>query len=304
MVILIALLTFASITLAVTYLARPRPDYVRQRLMHGATANEIARERVLRGGPIQRLVLPSVRRFSAFLASALPQNIVKNVEKQLIMANQPMTLGAFLFIWFTVVAIACLVVLAIIRTNPDIAVTRFAVLAGLIIGLAVLIPYALIRRRARSRARAIQRTLPDALDLLVTSVEAGLGVDAAFALVAERSSGPLAEVFNEYLRQVGLGRPRRDALENVAERSGAEDLIRLATTVSQATEVGTTMGDVLRIQAKELRTARRLRAQEAAQKAPVWMVIPLVFCFVPAMFAVIVIPSILNLLKFIEDLGS
>jgi tight adherence protein C len=138
----------------------------------------------------------------------------------------------------------------------------------------------------------------------VTSIEAGLGIDSAFALVSERANPAIAAPFNEYLRQVGLGRPRRDALEEVAARTGAEDFIQLAATVAQASEVGTSMGDVIRIQARELRALRKARAQEAAQKAPVWMVIPLVFCFLPAMFAVIVVPSILHLLNFVENLGG
>jgi tight adherence protein C len=304
MVPIIALLTFASTALLAMYVMRPKGDYVRQRLLEGATANQIVRGRTLEGGPIRRLVLPSVMRFSGLLARALPQNIVKGVERQLIMANQPMSLAAFLLLWFASACLGALLLFAIIRVNPEMGLSRLIVLGGMILGMAVLVPYGLLRRRARRRSRAIQKALPDSMDLLVTCIEAGLGIDSAFALVSERSTGPMAATFSEYLRQVGLGRPRRDALEDVAQRSGAEDLIRLATTVAQATEVGTSMGDVIRIQAAELRTLRRLRAQEAAQKAPVWMVIPLVFCFLPSMFAVIVVPSILHLLDFVGELGA
>jgi tight adherence protein C len=151
--------------------------------------------------------------------------------------------------------------------------------------------------------RSIEREMPDALDLLLTCVEAGLGVDAAFALVAQRLKGPLAQVFAEYLKQVGLGRSRREALDDVATRSGAVSLRHLATVVAQATSVGTSMGDVLRIQAGELRAARRLKAQEAAARAPIWMTIPLALCFMPAMGAVIVVPSMLKLLESIGDVG-
>jgi len=93
-------------------------------------------------------------------------------------------------------------------------------------------------------------------------------------------------------------------LLDVAERTGVQDFVKLATTVAQATEVGTTMGDVLRLEAHDLRARRRMRAQEAAQKAPVWMVIPMALCFTPAMAAVIIVPSILNVLKFVGDLGT
>src|SRR5438094_9390699 len=130
-------------------------------------------------------------------------------------------------------------------------------------------PYALLRRRANGRRKAITRALPDALDLLTTGVEAGLGVDAAFVMVTEKTGGPLSETFSNYLRQVGLGRSRRDALTDVADRSGVQDLIRVAASVAQAEQMGAVLGDVLRVQAEDLRLLRRQRAQERAQRAPV-----------------------------------
>jgi tight adherence protein C len=97
-----------------------------------------------------------------------------------------------------------------------------------------------------------------------------------------------------------LGRARRDALKYAADRTGVQDLITLAAAINQGEELGTTMGDVMRRQAKELRTLRRQRIQEAAQRAPVKMTIPLATCFLPAMAAIVVVPSILNLLNFLE----
>ena len=131
-------------------------------------------------------------------------------------------------------------------------------------------------------------------------MEAGLGVDAAFAKVAEKTSGPLAETISLYLRQVGMGRPRRDALTYVAERTGARDLIRLAAAVTQAELVGASLGDALRMQAVDLRIARRQRAEQAARRAPVLMTLPLVACFVPAMGIVVVVPTLINLMNSIK----
>ena len=121
--------------------------------------------------------------------------------------------------------------------------------------------------------------------------------------MTERTSGPISQTFGHYLREVGLGRPRRDALAAAADRTGVDDLIRISAAVAQAEDMGTTLGDVLRTQAEELRLVRRQRAQEAAQRAPVWMTIPLIFCFLPAMGAVIVIPSVLNFLNLLGALG-
>jgi len=120
----------------------------------------------------------------------------------------------------------------------------------------------------------------------------------------QHTHGALSQLFSSYLRQVGLGQPCRDALTDVAQRTGVQSLIKLAHTVAQATEVGTSMGDVLRVQAADLRTERRLRAQEAAQKAPVYMVIPLATCFLLVMVTVVIVPAVLNLLKFVGHVGG
>ena len=164
-------------------------------------------------------------------------------------------------------------------------------------------PYAVVRGRARRRQRAIVRALPDGLDLLVTCVEAGMGADAAFATVAERTEGPLSQTFARYLSDVGLGRSRREALQAAADRTGVDDLIGLAVSINRAEDLGTTLGDVLGRQAKDLREIRRTRAQEAAQKAPVKMTIPLALCFLPAMGAVVVVPSIINLANYFGTIG-
>jgi tight adherence protein C len=286
------------------YLMRPKRDFVRQRLLEGAEPNEIVQERGLEGGPVRRLILPSLLRLSGLLANVLPQNLVRSIDHKLTVANRPISLPAFLLLWAASTGTGALIILLVIRSSSEISLMRLLVTSFLIMTLAVLLPYVMIWRRARQRSRAIQRSLPDAMDLLVTSIEAGLGIDAAFALVTERSRGPLAEVLSEYLRQVGLGRTRQEALEDIAYRSGADDLIRLAATVAQAAEVGTTIGDVIRIQARELRALRRTRAQEAAQRAPVLMVIPLVFCFLPSMFAVIIVPSLIKFLDYIGDISN
>lgn len=303
MVVLISLLTFGAVALLVTYLAAPRPNEVRRRILEGAGANELSRRRSADGGPIRRLLVPGVRKVGTSLSQLLPQNLVRHVDRLLVQAGEPMPLASFLAIWAGVSALSVLLVVWLFRSGPAWSTLQLGMLGFLIIVYGSGLPYLLLRRRAAKRRRQIERALPDALDLLLTCVEAGLGVDAAFALVAQRTRGPLAEKLTEYLRQVGLGRSRQAALEDIAERSGADGLLRLAAIVAQSGAVGTSMGDVLRIQAAELRTARRLKAQEAAARAPIWMTIPLALCFMPAMGAVIVVPSILRLLDSIGELG-
>jgi tight adherence protein C len=165
-------------------------------------------------------------------------------------------------------------------------------------------PYVVLRGRVRRRQQAIALGLPYVLDLLVTCVEAGLSMDAAIATVAEKTRGPLSAILARYLREVGLGRPRRDALLDVAQQTGVNDLIALASAIVQAEQLGVTVGDALRAQARELRITRRQRVQTAAQRAPVLMSIPLSICFMPAMMAVTLVPSLIHLAAFVGNLEN
>ena len=300
---LIALATFGAVAFLASYLAQPRADEIKRRILEGVTPNDIVQRRTAQGGPFRRLVRPVAGGIGSLLAKLLPQNLLRSLESQLIQAGEPMSLSTFLTIWASLSGGSIILVVWITRVLPGLGGLYIIALGGIIVAYGVITPYALLTRRAAKRKKQIERALPDALDLLLTCVEAGLGVDAAFALVAQRSKGPLAEKLHEYLRQVGLGRSRREALEDIAVRSGAQSLNRLAAIVAQTGAVGTSMGDVLRIQAAELRTMRRLKAQAAAARAPIWMTIPLALCFMPAMGAVIVVPSILQLLSAIGELG-
>lgn len=304
MILLIAILVFAAVGLVSSYAFSPRENALRRRVLSNVDESHIQPVSDLQDGPFKRLVFPVVNSTGAFLSRFLPQNLVANVQRTLAQANDPMTLSGFLFFWGAMAVSPLVVLILVVRLSPDVGFVRLLVLGGVLFFFGLFVPYSLLRRRARARIRKVQRALPDAFDLLLTSVEAGLGVDSAFAMVAERFPGPIGETFSEYLKQVGLGRSRRDALEDIAQRSGVKELIKLSASVAQATEVGTTIGDVLRLQAAELRAERRVKAQEAAQRAPVLMVIPLALCFMPAMAAVVIVPSILHLLRFVGELGK
>ncbi|HEY4668839.1 MAG TPA: type II secretion system F family protein [Tepidiformaceae bacterium] len=297
-IILIGLLSFGAVFLGVMAVAAPRRQLMRKRLGLDKPSS-IASERRLEGGFLARNVAPFMKRAGGRVASLLPHNIIHGVERMLMMANDPWSLHGFLAAWLGA-AIGAIVFTVWLTASSNMSPLQVLTLGGLFIMLCVTLPYATLRRRVRARQKAITHGLPDALDLLVTCVEAGIGVDAAFVMVTEKTEGPIAETFTLYLRQVGLGRARRDALAYVAERTGVQDLMVLAASVSQGEELGTSLSDVLRTQAEGLRVARRQRAEAAAQRAPVLMTIPLVLCFMPAMAAVVVVPSVLNLLNFID----
>lgn len=301
MLFLIGIFAFATVSLIVWEVFRPKPNVVKARVVAGGSG-PAGREERLSAPVTNRVILPFVERWGARLAQLLPQNLVRRIDRLLMMAGEPWSRSAFLLTWLLFAAGG---VAFWLWTASSLGATplQTIVLAIPCALFPAVMPYARLRQMALNRQKAIIRSLPDALDLLTASVEAGLGADSAFALVADQTSGPLSDAFKLYLREVGLGRARRDALKFAADRTGVPDLITLAAAINQGEELGTTMGDVMRRQASELRTLRRQRIQEAAQKAPVKMTIPLATCFLPAMAAVVVVPSILNLLNFVGTIG-
>jgi tight adherence protein C len=139
--------------------------------------------------------------------------------------------------------------------------------------------------------------LPDALDLLTISVEAGLGFDAALSKVVEKMEGPLVDEFRQALAEVRMGRPRREALRDVAQRADAQPVSNFIGAIVQAEQLGVPIAKVLQIQSDQLRIQRRQRAEEAAAKAPVKMLFPMVGCIFPTIFIVILGPAIITVIR-------
>jgi tight adherence protein C len=301
MALLVAIFVFAGVSLAVWAYTHPAEDMVRRRILGEWLPAAPA------GGQSQqsfahRVLTPIAVQIGSTIVHLLPHNLVRTVDRMLVMANASLSTPQFLALWAVAASFGLALFVWVLRSNGKVSPSQLLLLTVAVLGPFVLGPYIVLRRKVKNRQKAITRSLPDSLDLLVTGVEAGLGVDAAFAMVTEKTGGPLAEAFTSYLRQVGLGRPRRDAFADIAERTGVMDLIRVAAAIAQAEQMGATLGDVLRVQAEDLRTLRRQRAEEAAQRAPVLMTIPMSLCFLPAMGAVVIVPSILNVMDFLHGM--
>jgi tight adherence protein C len=171
-----------------------------------------------------------------------------------------------------------------------------ALLAALLLGaLGFFVPDYALTLKARSRRERIQADLPDALDLLAVSVEAGLGFDGAVAKLSEHMEGPLAEEFGLTLSEMRIGESRQEALKRLAERVDAPELSAFVRAIIQADTLGTTLGRILRVQATDSRLRRQAAAEERAMKAPIKMLFPTVLFIFPAMFLVILGPAILNI---------
>lgn len=168
-------------------------------------------------------------------------------------------------------------------------------LAIIVFGIGYAAPTAWLDRKAEERQGLIERQLPDVIDQLSVSVEAGLGFDAAMARSAEGRTGPLAEELTRVLQDLQVGVPRQDALERMVERTDVPDLRQFVVSIRQSTKHGLPIARILNVQSQELRDKRRSRVEEKAASLPVKIVFPLVFCILPSLFVVVLGPAALNI---------
>jgi len=186
--------------------------------------------------------------------------------------------------------------------SPALAILMAVVGAG----IGWLLPQIFLSRKTRARQKDMQRALPDALDLMVTCVEAGLGLNQALVRVSDEI-GYVSRVMGDEMRLVNLeiraGTPRAEALRHLGERTGVADLRTLTAMLVQTDRFGTSIARALRVHSDTMRTKRRQRAEEAAAKTTIKLVFPLVLFIFPAMFVVILGPAMLHILKTLRDLG-
>ena len=183
-------------------------------------------------------------------------------------------------------------------------VTNMLLLVAAFAGLGYLLPYFYVRRKAKYRVREIQETLPDTLDLLVICVEAGLGVDAAMVRVAKEQMEQRLVIGEEWqlmTQEIQAGVLRRDALSRMANRIGLDDLRSLVTFLTQTEELGGSIARSLRVYAATIRDKRSQRAEEAARKAVIKLIFPLVLFILPALFLVVMGPPLMNIIKLFSS---
>jgi tight adherence protein C len=157
-------------------------------------------------------------------------------------------------------------------------------------------PNLYLYQKVYDRSGRMQRDLPDAIDLMTISVESGLAFDAAVQQVARNTEGPLADEFSRVLREMQIGKGRAEALRGLAERTQVDDLKSFVTSMVQADSFGIPIANVLRIQSSEMRTKRRQRAEEKAQKVPVKITVPLIFCILPCLFIAVMGPAVIHIM--------
>jgi tight adherence protein C len=221
--------------------------------------------------------------------------VLSNIEKRLVMAGNPMTLNAYVVFWLISVTFLTSLMLAMTVLVWGAIGTQQALVVLLFAAIGWMMPGTWLKGRVKTRQKQVLKTLPDALDLVTTCVEAGLGLDAALARVAEKSTGPLAAEIARTQRDIAMGKLRREALTEMAERMGVEELTMFINSIIQAEQLGVGIAQVLRVQADQMRTRRRQRAEQTAHEAPIKMIFPLVLFIFPAFMVVILGPAVIRI---------
>jgi tight adherence protein C len=293
MVLFAAITASLAVFVGVYTLVSPgRPRAVATRLDRFERGAVSDRDAVLAAPFASRVGIPLLQRSRDLLRRILPTSWVAGIERRLLLAGEPVSLHAFLTVQIATAASAAIVVIGGIAAGITglrlLAVVVCAVILG---GM----PFYWLRAKVAMRKKSLLRALPDAVDLIVTTVEAGLAIDAALAEVGRETKGPLGEELRLTVRETTLGRSRRDALQRLVERTAVPELKTFVQAIVQAEQTGIPIGQVLRTQAAQIRVRKRQHAEAEAQRAPVKMVVVLVLLVLPSLLMLVMGPAIMRM---------
>ena len=255
-----------------------------------------------------RVLLPLARRLGEFVVRFTPQASLQAIQHQLDLAGNPKGLDPTLFyvarLGAAVLIAAALFMLTLIAPHDSAfsfyssgGVAKAILMTGAGAAFGFYLPNMLISSRITRRQDVITKAMPDALDLLTVCVEAGLGFDQAMAKVCEKWENELSLGFERVIQEIRLGKLRREALRDMADRMDVADITSFVAAIIQADQLGVSIGKVLRIQSEQMRIKRRQRAEKKAHEAPVKMLIPMVFLIFPSIYIVLLGPSAIQILK-------
>jgi len=278
-------------------------DPVQARLQQIAVRARTLEELELQRPISERTLKPIIQGISGLIGRFYPRNTVNGITLKLKRAGMESTSTEFFLgvkgFAAVVGAVAGSSILNLM--TGDLTQTIAGLFGGLILGFWA--PDFYLSSKAGGRANAVLSTLPDALDLLTISVEAGLGFDAALVKVTEKSKGPLAEEFKRAAGEQRIGKSRQEALRGISERVEVKELQNFISAIIQADQLGVSMSKVLRIQSEQLRMERRQRAEEKAARAPILIMLPTVGCIFPSLFIVILAPAALSAMSSCGSTG-
>jgi tight adherence protein C len=263
------------------------------------------RQQELQGSALDRILVPTAKKLGRSFVRLTPLDLNKRINELLVFAGSPIRWDAERVVALKIIGGIAGVVgggmfMTVVPMPFPVKMLMIAVFA--LIGY--VLPSAQVRSMATQRQKGIMRQLPDVMDLLTISVEAGLGMDAAIAQVVTNVPGPLAEELARLGQEIQIGVSRSDAFRHLGERTSVPELRGFTLAMIQADLFGVSIANVLRAQSRELRQKRRQRAEEIAQKIPVKLLFPMIFLVLPATFIVVLGPGAIKIYEQFFGPGS
>ncbi|MEI6777172.1 MAG: type II secretion system F family protein [Chloroflexales bacterium] len=274
-----------------------KPDEISKRLNQFTERQMTLEELELQQPLMQRVFVPAMRSVLAVLGKYGAKQSGERLRTNLQQAGNPGGITPTMFVGLRVVLALVIGVIITVVTMQSMPLSQGLLYSAVGFVLGYMLPVMWLGRKIGGRKKAITKALPDALDLLCISVEAGLAFDLALQRVTQKWDDELAREFKKVLSDIRLGRTRREALKDLSIRCGVEDVQTFTAAVIQADQLGVSMSKILRLQSDQMRVRRRQRAEETAQQAPIKMLFPMVFLIFPALFVVILGPAIPRIMK-------
>lgn len=303
--IIIAVVVLLLIAAGLVYVGLRNPEADTDRILaerleeFNQKGEQVSLEKIEMSQPFnERVVMPMARSFGKFVVKFTPQNALQGISKDLEMAGSSSSLDPQVFLTIQIIMAVFLgglmfLVFTIGETRPAFIMVIIIVLIAAIIGYAM--PYLWLKSKIGRRQKSVRKSMPDALDLLTICVEAGLGFDGAMQKVSEKWETELSLAFARVIREIQLGKLRREALRDMADRLGLSELTSFVAAVIQSESLGVSLAKVLRIQSDQMRMKRRQLAEEEAHKAPIKMLIPMALLIFPSLMIVLLSPAALRL---------
>ena len=250
----------------------------------------------------ERVIVPIIRRVGEFSARFTPQKAIQDTARKLELAGNPWPIDAATFLairFILAVVLGGFLVAIVLISPPSNPNDNFMYIGGATFA-GFYLPHLMLTSKITRRQKEIRKAMPDALDLLTICVEAGLGFDAAMSKVSEKWDNELSLALSRTIREIQLGKVRRDALKDMSDRLGIPEMTSFVAAIIQSEQLGVSMAKVLRIQSDQMRVKRRQRAEEEAHKAPIKMIIPMALLIFPSIMIIILTPAALQIM---ESLG-
>lgn len=275
-----------------------KPDAIGERLTQFTERSMTLEELELEQPFQERVLIPLMRSVLQVLGRYGPKQSAERLRLSLQQAGNPGNLQPLQFSGIRIgLAVILVLVFGAITLSQGLEVVQVLMYTAIGGAMGYLLPGIWLGQQMKKRKKNILKSLPDSLDLLCISVEAGLSFDQALGRVSEKWDNELCREFKRMLTDVRLGRARRDALRDMSARCGVEDVQTFVAAVIQAEQLGVSMSRILRIQSDQMRLRRRQRAEEEAHKAPIKMLFPMVFLIFPSLFVVILGPAVPKLMN-------